>query len=99
MDAKTIHRCPLTNEQIEALRDTARGDALIYPLVECGLATGARLVDIVHMKKENVDFREGFVTYVAQKTGTVCDIPLFDEFRKVCEAIVTSSCLFVTKKA
>lgn len=91
VDAKTIHRCPLTNEQIEALRDTARGDALIYPLVECGLATGARLVDIVHMKKENVDFREGFVTYVAQKTGTVCDIPLFDEFRKVCEAIVTSS--------
>ena len=31
------------------------------------------------------------MNYVAQKTGTVCDIPLFDEFRKVCEAIITSS--------
>ena len=91
VDAKTIHRCPLTNEQIEALRDAARGDDLLYPLVECGLATGARLVDIVHMRKDNIDFREGFVNYVAQKTGTVCDIPLFDEFRKVCETIITSS--------
>lgn len=91
VEAKTIHRCPLTNEQIEALRDAARGDDLLYPLVECGLATGARLVDIVHMRKDNIDLREGFVNYVAQKTGTVCDIPLFDEFRKVCEAIITSS--------
>lgn len=91
VDAKIIHRCPLTNEQIEALRETARGDTLLYPLVECGLATGARLVDIVHMRKDNIDLREGFVNYVAQKTGTVCDIPLFDEFRKVYEAIITSS--------
>lgn len=91
VSAKTIHRCPLTNEQIEALRDAARGDDLLYPLVECGLATGARLVDIVHMRKDNIDFKEGFVSYVAQKTGTVCDIPLFDEFRKVCECIVTAS--------
>lgn len=89
--AKTIHRCPLTNEQIEALRDAARSDDLLYPLVECGLATGARLVDIVHMRKENIDFKEGFVSYVAQKTGTMCDIPLFDEFRNVCECIVTAS--------
>jgi hypothetical protein len=43
------------------------------------------------MRKDNIDFREGFVNYVAQKTGTVCDIPLFDEFRKVCEAIITAS--------
>ena len=91
ISAKTIHRCPLTNEQIEALRDVARGDDLLYPLVECGLATGARLVDIVHMRKENIDFKEGFVSYVAHKTGTMCDIPLFDEFRKVCEYIVTAS--------
>ena len=91
VEAKTIHRCPLTNEQIESLRDAARGDDLLYPLVECGLATGARLVDIVHMRKDNIDFREGFVNYVAQKTGTICDIPLFDEFRTVCETIIASS--------
>ena len=89
--AKTIHRNPLTNEQIETLRNAARGDELLYPLVECGLATGARLVDIVHMRKDNIDFREGFVSYVAQKTGTFCEIPLFDEFRTVCETIVNSS--------
>lgn len=89
--AQTIHRVPLTNGQIEALRDEAKGDELLYPLVECGLATGARLVDIAHMKKENIDLREGFITFTAQKTGTVCDIPLFDEFRKICEGIINSS--------
>jgi len=91
VSAKTIHRIPLTNEQIAALREAARGDELLYPLVECGLATGARLVDIVHMRKDNIDIKEGFVTYVAQKTGTVCDIPLFDDFRIVCEGIMATS--------
>lgn len=90
-ESKTIHRNPLTNEQIEALREEARGDELLYPLVECGLATGARLYDIAHMRKDSIDFREGFVTYVASKTGTRCEIPLFDEFRRVCECIVNSS--------
>ena len=91
VSAKTIHRIPLTNEQIEALREAARGDELLYPLVECGLATGARLVDIVHLKKTDIDLKEGFITYVAQKTGTVCDIPLFDDFRIVCEGIMATS--------
>lgn len=91
IDAKTIHRIPLTNEQIEALRDEARGDEFLSPLIECGLATGARLVDIAHMKKENIDFREGFITYIANKTGTLCEIPLFDEFRKVCDCIINAS--------
>jgi len=90
-DAQTIHRRPLLDEQIEALRDEARGDELLYPLLECGLATGARLIDIAHMRKDNIDFREGFITYIASKTGTLCEVPLFDEFRKVCECIINSS--------
>ena len=90
-EAKTIHRRPLTDAQIEALRAAVRGDELLAPLVECGLATGARLYDIAHMRKDSIDFREGFVTYVASKTGTRCEIPLFDEFRRVCECIVNSS--------
>lgn len=45
-EAATIHRIPLTNDQIAALKEQARGDEMLYPLVIAGLCTGARLKDL-----------------------------------------------------
>ena len=90
-DAAIIHRVPLTEEQIERLKEYAHRDALLYPLVICGLYTGARLKDICLMKKSSIDLREGFVSFIAAKTTTRCVIPLFDEFRAICEDIITTS--------
>ena len=90
-DAATIHRAPLTDTQIAKLKEYAQHDELLYPLVICGLSTGARLKDICLMRKDSIDLKEGFVTFVAAKTHTLCEIPLFNEFRKVCEDIIYSS--------
>ena len=90
-DAAIIHRVPLTEEQVAKLKEYAHRDPLLYPLVICGLCTGARLKDICLMKKSSIDLRQGFVTFVAAKTTTRCLIPLFDDFRSVCEDIITNS--------
>lgn len=90
-DASTIHRTPLTEEQVAKLKEYAHRDTLLYPLVICGLCTGARLKDICLMKKSSIDLREGFVIFVAAKTTTRCVIPLFDEFRAICEDILATS--------
>ena len=90
-DAAIIHRVPLTETQVARLKEYAHRDPLLYPLVICGLYTGARLKDICLMKKSSIDLREGFVTFIAAKTTTRCVIPLFDEFRSVCEDIFTTS--------
>ena len=90
-EAGTIHRIPLTNEQIEKVRELARRDEMLYGIFVCGLATGARLKDICFMKKSDIDLKDGFVSFVAAKTRTRCDLPLFDEFRSLCEGIINSS--------
>ena len=90
-DAAIIHRVPLTEEQVAKLKEYAHHDTLLYPLVICGLCTGARLKDICLMKKSSIDLREGFVTFVAAKTTTHCLIPLFDDFRTLCEDILATS--------
>ena len=90
-DAAIIHRVPLTEEQVAKLKECAHRDALLYPLVICGLCTGARLKDICLMKKSSIDLRQGFVTFIAAKTTTRCLIPLFDDFRSVCEDILTTT--------
>ena len=90
-DAAIIHRVPLTEAQVARLKEYAHHDPLLYPLVICGLCTGARLKDICLMKKSSIDLREGFVTFVATKTTTRCLLPLFDDFRSVCEDIITYS--------
>ena len=90
-DAAIIHRVPLTETQVAKLKEYAHSDPLLYPLVICGLCTGARLKDICLMKKSSIDLRQGFVTFVAAKTTTRCLIPLFDDFRFVCEDIITNS--------
>ena len=43
------------------------------------------------MKKMSIDLRQGFVTFVAAKTTTRCVMPLFDDFRAICEDILTTS--------
>ena len=43
------------------------------------------------MRKDSIDLRDGFVSFIAAKTNTRCEIPLFDEFRNLCEGIITSS--------
>ena len=90
-DAATIHRVPLTDAQIAKVKECARNDELLYPLLICGLNTGARLKDICLMRKDSIDLRDGFVSFIAAKTNTRCEIPLFDEFRNLCEGIITSS--------
>ena len=81
----------MTNAQIDKVRELARKDEMLYNIFVCGLSTGARLKDICFMKKSSIDLKDGFVTFVAAKTRTRCDLPLFDEFRKVCEGIINSS--------
>lgn len=80
-DAATIHRIPLTNAQIEKVRELARRDELLYGIFICGLSTGARLKDICFMKKSSIDLKDGFVTYIAGMTiSRISTISAFSTF-------------------
>jgi len=90
-EAATIHRAPLTAAQIDKVRELARRDEMLYGIFVCGLCTGARLKDICFMSKKSIDLNDGFVSFVAAKTRTRCDLPLFEEFRNLCEGIINST--------
>ncbi|MCQ2391555.1 MAG: tyrosine-type recombinase/integrase [Kiritimatiellae bacterium] len=87
-EAATIHRLPLSEEEIRKLGEHARKDPMLHYLFECALATGARIGDVCKMKWENVDLNEGFITYRSSKTGAYCCVPIFDELRAVLDGLI-----------
>ena len=84
-EAATIHHEPLTDDELRKVYAAARDDEFLYPLVVCAACTGARLKDICNLQWINIDFRDGIVSFNAAKTGSRCEVPLFPEFRKICE--------------
>lgn len=88
-NAATIHHAPLTDDEMRKVFATAKesDDEFMYPLVVAAVCTGARLKDLANLQWINIDFKEGMVDFNAAKTGSRCEIPLFPEFRKVCEEL------------
>jgi integrase len=82
---ETIHRRPLTAEELARLFEAARPDPFLYPLTVCAALTGLRIGDVCLLRWQSVDLRGGFVTVRTSKTGAVVEIPIFKPLREVLE--------------
>ena len=84
-EGETIHRRPLTAEELARLFEAARPDPFLYPLTVCAALTGLRIGDVCLLRWQSVDLRGGFVTVRTSKTGAVVEIPIFQPLREVLE--------------
>lgn len=82
---ETIHRRPLTAEELARLFEAARPDHFLYPLTVCAALTGLRIGDVCLLRWQSVDLRGGFVAVRTSKTGAVVEIPIFRPLREVLE--------------
>jgi len=82
---ETIHRRPLTAEELERLFEAARPDPMLYALTVGAALTGLRIGDVCLLRWQSVDLRGGFVTVRTSKTGAVVEIPIFQPLREVLE--------------
>ena len=85
-EGDTVHRRPLTVEELGRLLEVARGDEFLYPLVVTSACTGMRIGDVCRMKWKSVDLDAGVVAVRTSKTGAVVEIPIFPPLRAVLQA-------------
>lgn len=83
---ETIHRKPFTAAELQALLDTARKDAFLFPLVTCAVCTGLRRGDVCALRWDAVDLENNELTVKTSKTGETVSIPIFEPLRLVLEA-------------
>jgi integrase len=89
VDGGPVARRPLTDSQLAALLETARGDAMLYPLTVCAASTGLRIGDVCLLRWASVDLRGGWVSVATGKTGAQIEAPIFDDLRAVFETALT----------
>ena len=85
-DRETIHRKPFTREELTAVIEAARADALMFPLVVVGACTAMRRGDSCLLKWDAVDLKNRYITVKTAKTGETVDIPMFPMLRDVLAA-------------
>jgi integrase len=82
-----VHRRPFTQEELQRLIDTARGEptGLMADLITAGACTGLRRGDLCRLRWLDVDLSEGMVTTKTSKTGESVEVPIFAPLRAVLE--------------
>jgi len=81
----TIHRRPLTVDELSNLFETARADPLVYPLTVCAACTGLRIGDVCLLKWSAIDLHDGIIAIRTSKTGKGVEIPIFKPLQHVFE--------------
>jgi integrase len=89
VDGGPVARRPLTDTELQTLLETARGDAMLYPLAVCAAATGLRIGDVCLLRWASVDLRGGWVSVATGKTGAQIEAPIFADLRAVFETALT----------
>jgi len=84
--AVTVHKRPLTAEELERLFEAARPDPLLYRLTVAAACTGLRIGDVCRLTWRSVDFRSGVLSVRTSKTGKPITIPIFKPLREIFEA-------------
>lgn len=82
----TIHKRPLTAEELERLFEAARPDPLLYRLAVAAACTGMRIGDVCRLTWRSVDFRNDVLSVRTSKTGKPVAIPIFKPLRDVLDA-------------
>ena len=84
--AVTVHKRPLTAEELERLFEAARPDPMLYRLTVAAACTGMRIGDVCRLTWRSVDFRSGVLSIRTSKTGKPITIPIFKPLREIFEA-------------
>jgi len=79
----TIHRRPLTANELVTLFETAYPDPFIYPLTVCAACTGLRIGDVCKLQWRSVDLQSGVIAVRTSKTGKGVEIPIFKPLLEV----------------
>jgi len=90
-DGDTVHRRPLTTEELKTLFETASSDPLLYPLTVCAACTGMRIGDVCLLKRSSVDLEAGVVAVKTAKTGASVEIPIFKPLRIILESALAEN--------
>lgn len=81
----TIHRKPLSENELAALFQEARKDPLQYSLTITAACTGMRIGDVCKLEWKSVDLKNGLIDVKTQKTGQEVTVPIFPKLKAVLE--------------
>ena len=84
-DAPSSKLVPLTRNQLKAILDAARHDALLHPLLTAAAYTGLRLGDLCNLKWSAVDLAAGCVTIPATTAHQYVKLPILPPLRAIFE--------------
>ena len=89
-EGSTVHRRPLTAQELVMLFEAARADPFLYPLTVCAACTGMRIGDVCQLRWQSVDMRGGVIAVRTAKTGKGVEIPIFNPLQEVLQAALTT---------
>jgi integrase len=81
LDEDTIHREPFTEEELAAVLEAARGDAVLSGPIIVAVCTAMRRGDCCLLKWRSVDLSAGFIEVKTSKTGETAEIPIMPLLR------------------
>ena len=87
----TIHRKPLSEDELDRLFEESRKDPMLYALTVATACTGMRIGDVCNLKWESVDLRGGFIDVKTRKTGAEVTLPIFPKLREVLEGALVDA--------
>ena len=90
LEGETVHRRPLTAQELATLFETARTDPFLFPLTVCAACTGMRIGDVCQLQWQSVDMRGGVIAVRTSKTGKAVEIPIFKPLQDVLQAALAS---------
>jgi integrase len=64
----------LSSDEIALLLDGLRGKDRL--MIMTGLFTGMRIIEVLSLKWQDIDFAKGIITFIQSKTGKIVTIPL-----------------------
>lgn len=84
-ESGVVHRKPFTPDELRALLDAARDDALMFPLIVTAACSGMRRGDVCGLKWSDVDLAGGMLAVKTSKTEAAVEIPIFPPLLAVLE--------------
>ncbi len=94
-DEETIHREPFTDEDLAAILEAAKLDAVLYGPMVTALCTAMRRGDCALLKWASVDLKAGFIEVRTSKTGETAEIPILPMLREILASTPTPGSVYV----
>ena len=78
-----VRRKALSESETARVFEYSREDPALHDLIVCAACTGMRIIDVCHLKWDDIDLKGGFMVVETSKTGETVTIPIFAPLREV----------------